>query len=285
MMRRVIFCGLIVLGLVACGDEGVPPSADTHTPAPDVTLTPDVTPTPDVPPTPDVSPDDVAAQDTPAPGDALSPPDGGAAAEVETAWGTITGACGVATAAVSEPDAALLRTTYTFKSTAFDPAELTGKPRQRYEAPNAGGSSKCSEVMSMQLLIDCEGAEVTKTETEVVYDTAGKMADYLVSLGGVSVGVSVTRAYKGPVVDTYTLDDARDLLTSKLEGLAEAATLVSAEDAWDRNIVHIWTLHPAWAETVASAWDALEPSVKGDALVLVTVEVGSDVIVTDSCDE
>jgi hypothetical protein len=203
----------------------------------------------------------------------------------QTPWGVISGACGSITDAVQSSQGTLLQTTYTFEDEAsFDSASLTGRAKKRYDEPNAGGSSKCSEVMSMQLLIDCEGATVLKTETDIVYDTEGKIADYLVDIGGIKTGVSVTRAYKGPVVDVYTLDDANTLLEKKLSGLVEAQTNVSAEDAWQASMVHIWTLHPAWADTVAQAWNALDEATKGNALVLITVEEGSDYIVSDACD-
>jgi len=203
-----------------------------------------------------------------------------------TSWGTITGACGVISAAVKEDSAAVLHTTYTFTNAdTFDSNSLEGRAKKRYDEPNAGGSSKCSEVMSMQLLIDCEDAAVTKLETEIVYDTEGKIADYLIDIDGVKAGVSVTRAYKGPVIDVYTAEDATSLLEKKLAGIAEARENVSEEDSWDKSLVHIWTLYPEWAETVTQAWNALDDAIKGTTLVLVTVEQGSDYIVTDNCED
>ena len=219
--------------------------------------------------------------DTPEVEEVASPSEG-----TETAWGLITGACGDAEAAVQAGEAALLLTTYAFEDTeAFDASGLSGQTLKRYEEQNAGGSSRCSEVMSMQLLMDCEGASVLKTETEMVYDTEGKIADYLVSFGGVTAGVSVTRAYKGPTIDVYTLDDATDLLEKKLDGVKQARANVSLEDAWETSIVHIWTLHADWASTVATAWEQIDGELKADIVVLITVEVGSDYIVTDSCDD
>jgi hypothetical protein len=47
----------------------------------------------------------------------------------------------------------------------------------------------------------------------------------------------------------------------------------------------VWTLHPAWAETVVTAWEALDAALKADIVIVITVEVGSDYIVTDSCDD
>ena len=133
--------------------------------------------------------------------------------------------------------------------------------------------------------MECEGATVSKLETEITYEAEGKIADYIVDIGGVKTGVSVTRAYKGPVIDVYTLEDATSLLEKKLSGIAEARENVSAQDAWDKSLIHVWTLHPEWAETVSQAWTALESDVKASTVVLITTEEGSEYIVTDSCDD
>ena len=217
-------------------------------------------------------------------GDATEPDTTTTASETATAWGVISGACGETAAALQSSGPDFLSSTYTFEDVArFEPGSLGAKPLTRYEDENAGGSSRCTEVMSMQFLIDCEGAEVLKTETEMVYDLEGKLADYLVDLGGVRVGVSVTRAYKGPVVDVYTLDDATELLEKKLSGIVEAQENVSEADSWERSMVHVWTLHPEWALIVEETWEALDSALKADHVVLVTVEQGSDYIVTDAC--
>lgn len=285
MCGRRRHLGGMVLGLLAaCGSEAPGPvqnqdtviwdaqvGSDAYSDT-DSTNSPDAVPAGDLP-TVDRA-DDVADRE----------PDAGLNAGTVTAWGTIAGACGAVSAAVQVTSAAVLQTTYTFADGAsFDPSGLGGKVRQRFEGPNAGGSSKCSEVMSMQLLVDCEGATVTKTETEVVYDTVGKIADYLAELAGVKTGVSVTRAYLGPFVDVYTLEDATTLLEKKLAGIDAALGNASDADKWEKSIVHVWTLHAEWAETVEAAWEALDPQVTLNALVLITVEEGSDYIVTDAC--
>ena len=202
-----------------------------------------------------------------------------------TPWGEVSGACGSFADFLSTPGAALIQNTYTFTDgESFDPGPLAPGPKKRYEGENAGGSSICSEVMSMQLLIDCEGGVVLKTENEIAYATEGAKTDYVITIAGQHVGVSVTRAYLGPFVETYTQEDAVTLLTKKLKGVNESAQNVSADDAWSRSVLHVWTLHPAWAETLVSAWDTLEPALKASTLVMVTVEAGGDLIVTDACD-
>jgi hypothetical protein len=271
-------------------DAQTPPDA-TSTDASVEVVTPDVPEPMEIEEHGEVSTeaDDADAEEaeTSDPSDAASVPDTAEPSQgTETAWGLITGACGEVAAAVQAGDAGVWQTTYTFDDAeSFDAEGLSGQTLKRYEEPNAGGSSRCTEVMSMQLLMDCEGASVLKTETEMVYDTEGKIADYLAEVGGVTTGVSVTRAYKGPAIDVYTLEDATDLLEKKLDGIQQARTNVSAADAWDASLVHVWTLHPAWAETVVTAWEALDAALKADIVIVITVEVGSDYIVTDSCDD
>ena len=296
MLNRHVIGALVALfafGLVACGAEAEPTEVDTSDAA--------VSPATDVDDAAmgagdggaplDSASDSAAASDS-APAADLGEVGSGVSTDtvaqptsLETAWGTIEGACGVLTAAAQAPEAALLQTIYTFADPdRFDAASLSGQRQARFEEANAGGSSSCSEVMSMALLVDCEGAVILKRETEVSYDVEGKIADYIATLGPTTAGVSVTRAYLGPVVDTYTLDDATELLEKKLAGIAEARDNVSESDAWDRSVVHVWTLHPSWAQTVQAAWENLDPTLRGSALVLVTVEAGSEYIVTDACD-
>ncbi len=104
-------------------------------------------------------------------------------------------------------------------------------------------------------------------------------------IAGDKVGVSVTRAYKGPVILEYTEADATELLIKKLDGINESTANVSAEDAWFKQILHVWTLHPEWGQTVADAWASLDTTLTSDTIVLVSVETGSDFVVTDSCDD
>jgi hypothetical protein len=66
--------------------------------------------------------------------------------------------------------------------------------RTLVETPNAGGSSGYSEVFAFEQLAACEMAGLLKTETQIVYDTAGKITDILVTIDGKKIGVSVVRA-------------------------------------------------------------------------------------------
>lgn len=202
----------------------------------------------------------------------------------ETSLGTVSGSCGDLPGLFAAAAPALVVNTYAFDDfESFDPSLLGAGAAKRYDRDNQGGSSLCSEVMSIQLLEECEGALLFKTETEIEYAEEGSIADYIASLEGERVGVSVTRAYQGPMDDTWTLDDASVLLTKKLAGLHEASAHVAAADAWAHSLLHVWTLRPDWVPTISAAWEVLPADLKGDAVVMVTVEANSEWIVPEAC--
>jgi hypothetical protein len=211
--------------------------------------------------------------------------DGATPGVTVTAWGKIEGACGGALSAeLTKPTPSFLVNTYTFANSGpFDPEPLRPGALKRYEGDNAGGSSKCSEVMSMQLLFDCEGATTLKTELEIGYTGQGGITDWMAEFDGVKIGVSVTRAYLGPSVTTYSVDKASELMAKKLAGIQESTGLVRPEDKWQKQILHVWTLQPTWVPMLQEAWDGLDAAVKADTIVLVTVEVGADSVVKDTC--
>lgn len=207
----------------------------------------------------------------------------------ETPWGAITGACGAVTAELKVGTPSFFVTTLTFKdAAAFSSAGLSAGAKKRYEGENAGGSSICSEVMSIQVLHECEGAALYKTEKEISYtSTQGAITDYEATIGGEKVGVSVTRAYKGPVNNTYTDADATNLLKKKLAGVLESSAKVSAADKWTKQVLHIWTLRADWVPVLKKAWDTMDATTKADTIVLVSIEIppsgGKGWIVPDNC--
>ncbi len=230
------------------------------------------------------APEDVGPQDV-----ASSAPVDADSSDVESdtrpasRFGAVSGACGTLSEAVIAPGAAFLTNEYAFDGP-FDPALLAGRRKARFEADNAGGSSKCSEIMSMQLLVDCAEATIAALEVEVQYDMEGAITDYVADFDGVRIGVSVTRAYLGPAHRDYSVDQATTLLTKKLGGVNESTANVSAADAWTRQVLHVWTLQPSWVPLLEEAWTSLDDALKADTVVLVTVESNSDAIVTDACD-
>ena len=80
-----------------------------------------------------------------------------------------------------------------------DRPQLTAGGQHMAATPNAGGSSGLSEIFAYEELARCELATFLKSETEIIYDpVTSKKTDLEIMLDGHKIGVSVTRAFKGP---------------------------------------------------------------------------------------
>lgn len=195
--------------------------------------------------------------------------------------GIIEGDCGFVDAALLAQSApAFFMNSIDFGEDPYDDADLCRLSEGGREVvldDNAGGSSKLSEAFAFEVLDRCERAELLKTENEVVYtDPMGKLTDLLVSFDGQRVGVSVTRAVGFPRDDPYTVERAQELLEDKLEGVLASSANVAQEDAWEKQILHVVAYGPMHAESMRSAWDAIDDEIRADTIVIVTVSDGED---------
>lgn len=158
-----------------------------------------------------------------------------------------------------------------------DTSLLTEGGQEIYADGNLGGSSIWSEVFSFEVLARCELATLLKTEGEIDYDdTSGKKTDLLVTLDALTIGVSVTRAYKYPPTEDYTVEDATDLLEDKLADVLLSSANVSEGDAWNKQILHVVAYAEGHAESIEAAWAELDGSITADTIVWVTVTDGDD---------
>ena len=179
--------------------------------------------------------------------------------------------------ALGSSRADLLDFTLTFEEGAtYDYDALTADGQAIHDAGNLGGTSLYSEVMAFETLARCQGAELLKTESEIVYATEGKKTDLLVSLDGASLGVSVTRAFKYPPGTPLEPADATSLLEDKLSDIQESTSNVAAEDAWERQVLAVMAWDDTAAASLQTAFDGLSASVKADTIVWVAVTNGSD---------
>ena len=160
-----------------------------------------------------------------------------------------------------------------------DLARLTAGGREIIADGNAGGSSIMSEVFAFEVLARCELATLVKTETEVVYDTQGKITDLLVEIDGQKVGVSVTRAVGFPFDDPYTVEKATAILEKKLADIQVSTANVSDGDRWVKQILHIIAYADAHVTSIETAWNALDSGLRGDTIILVTVSDGDDAFI------
>ena len=221
-----------------------------------------------------------AAPDAASPADA---PPADAAVDAPAGFGTLGGMCGVlAEMQLTETTPELFRDTFTFAREFVDPDDrplLTAGGRRLLEVPNAGGSSQLSEAFAFEELARCETAGLLKTETEIVYDTQGKITDLEVTMLGHKIGVSVTRAFAFPLGTPYTVEQATPLITRKLQDILVSSANVSAEDRWDKQILAVMAYDTQAADVVDQVWQGLDASVRADTLVVVSVTEGADTFI------
>lgn len=191
--------------------------------------------------------------------------------------GTLSGDCDVIDTELTDPSPSLFVNTLDFGTTAFDRALLSEGGQAIHDAGNLGGSSLYSEIFAYEVLYRCELAALLETEADIVYtDPNGKKTDFLVELDGETIGVSVTRAFAWPPEDPYTVEQATELLTDKLGDVQLSSANVGAEHAWRKQVLSVIAYTPDHATSIVGAWDALDPAVRGDTIVLVTVTEGDD---------
>ncbi|HTJ41219.1 MAG TPA: hypothetical protein VL463_03960 [Kofleriaceae bacterium] len=248
--------------LAACGSSAMPASPDAPAAAP-----------------PDASSIDapIAAIDA-----APSSPDASVSVPL-AGFGDLTGECGIlGVADLTGTSPELHRDTLTFARAYVDPDDrdlLTPDGKRLISTPNAGGSSIASETFALEELARCELATLLKTETEIVYDTPGKITDFEVSIDGHKIGVSVTRAETYPLGQTYQLSTATTLITRKLNDIKTSSADVSAGDKWDKQILAILAYDTQAADTMAQAWTMLDASTKADTIVIITTTEGDDTFI------
>ncbi len=240
-MRRA----LVLLGLAACGS---PAATDIDAPAGDDAAPPAIDAMPDA-----------------------------------SGFGDLAGMCGVLTTTdLTSSTPELVRATFTFGRAYVDPDDrplLTPGGQVLAATPNAGGSSGLSEIFAYEELQRCEHAAFLKSETQIVYDTPGKITDLEIEVDGHKIGVSVTRAMTFPFGQPYPMATAMTLMNRKLGDIQLSTANVSAADRWDKQILSVLAWDDQAADTIATAWAALDASVKADTIVVVIPTHGADTFI------
>ncbi len=195
-------------------------------------------------------------------------------------FGTLSGMCGVLVESdLTSASPKLIQATMAFDRGYMDPADrplLTDGGAIIAATPNAGGSSGLSEVFAFEQLARCEQATFLKTETQIVYDTPGKITDILVEIDGHKLGVSVTRAVAFPFGTAYDLGDASQLMTKKLTDIQASTMNVSDADRWDKQILAVMAYDDQHAQVVEQAIAAMTASITSDTIVIITSTAGDD---------
>ena len=141
---------------------------------------------------------------------------------------------------------------------------------------NAGGKSEVSEMYSIDYFAQMYGATNTILETEVDYYYQYKMIDFICTINGRRVGVSVSRGMGYPSPDNFTARTAARVMYKKLYGLVVARDIVVEEQSFSLSILHIWCQNYRIARLLHNAFCNFDPidygfNVKGTVLLQLTV--------------
>lgn len=141
-----------------------------------------------------------------------------------------------------------------------------------YREPNAGGKSINSEAFSVNVLDQLYGITDIISEMEVQYVWYNyKKCDYVCTLFGQRVGVSVTRAMGYPNHTYFTSEDAQRLLKKKISGLLVARDGVINKYNFDKCILHMWCESLEIADIIKQEHENLDECVKDDIIIVLTV--------------
>jgi len=118
------------------------------------------------------------------------------------------------------------------------PDDLSSEAIRSLSVSNAGGRSEVSEAYSIDYFTRCFNAKEFVLEKEIEYWIDYKMLDFICSINGERIGVSVTRAFKssfpkllGPKI--FDDNEAKRLIDKKLSGLIIA-----------RNVYYMFGVNP-----------------------------------------
>ncbi|CAK9881454.1 unnamed protein product [Sphagnum jensenii] len=148
--------------------------------------------------------------------------------------------------------------------------------RVRYER-NAGGTSTISESLSVEYFVRRFEAKDVVTEMEVEYCSRNwKKVDYICTLYGQRVGVSVTRAMFYPNPKGFSFDIAYRLLHKKLFGLIMARQGVKERHSFLQCILHVWCETIQIATIVEAAYIEVsrDLDITDDVIPVLTVAEG-----------
>ena len=195
--------------------------------------------------------------------------------------GEISGQCGVLDDAEWNASLPFLfRNAIDFGTAGFVEADLSPGGAEILADGNLNPGSIHSEIVAYEALYRCELATYLKSEGEVDYkDAGGKKTDVLVEIDGLKVGVSVVRAFRFPPGTPYTVADATIVLHDKLSEIPLSAANAQPQDAWVRSILHVVAYDAASADSIETAWEQTDDTLRGDTIVVVTVTDGEDAFV------
>lgn len=207
--------------------------------------------------------------------------DDGAACSILGGLGQVTCVCNELDDAEWGADAPFIfHNKVDFGLTGWDLSQLTAGGKQIWDDGNLGGSSIESEITAYEMLARCDQASLILSESKIDYiDEGGKKTDILMSIDGRNIGVSVVRAYHYPPGDPYTEAEATAILTKKLSDIPYSQKNAKPYNSWERSMLAVIAYDQQHADTIASAWNKLDASLRWNVIVVVTVTDGDDSVI------
>jgi len=195
--------------------------------------------------------------------------------------GMLSGDCGLIDAIELEsPDPFVFTGALDFGVLGYDYELLTPGGQQIYDEGNLNPGSIYSEIVAYEVLARCDTATLLKTEATIVYtNPMGKKTDFLAEIDGLKVGVSVVRAVGFPKDNPYSVAQAKTILDDKLADILVSSANVAPEDAWVKQILSVVAYGPMHLESLLTAYETVDPAIKADTLLVITVTDGNDAFI------
>lgn len=152
--------------------------------------------------------------------------------------------------------------------------ELRPGAKMSLTIPNAGGTSVRSEALSIHVMEGVFAATNVLCEMQVHYDGhPWSMVDYLCTIRGRRIGVSVFRAMVGPSEKrtAFTYEDAERLVRKKLKGLIVARNSMASEHRFNKCILHVIAQSPHSGRMMIEALRAAMGTFEDELVAVVTV--------------
>lgn len=159
---------------------------------------------------------------------------------------------------------------------------LSNKVKQSMAVENAGGNSEYSEALSMHYFENIFNASDFILEKEVEYWSNYKMVDYICTIMGKRIGVSVTRAMGFPTSRKFKYSDAIHLLRRKINGLIIACDLVITKHGFEKSILHIWCQNARISKLLMKAYknfslESVDHRILCDLALIITISNNKDI--------
>ena len=195
--------------------------------------------------------------------------------------GVLSGDCGlIDLMELESPEPFVFTGAIDFGVVGYDYELLTAGGQQIYDEGNLNPGSLYSEIVAYEVLARCETAALLKTEATIVYtNPMGKKTDFLAEIDGLKVGVSVVRAVGFPKDAPWTVAQADTILKGKLGDIQLSSANVAPEDKWVKQILSVVAYGPMHKESLLTAYAALDPALKADTLLVITVTDGEDAFI------